>query len=193
MRRKHLYVVFASALAAALAMYGWQQSRTPRPASTTATAAVTTLRVQFGITDRAGRPWDGSVTAAGGEIVSVRNWRPRPGDKVEKTTWVLSTRQGPNFQRRAWEKEATTPPQPYVNVPGVIIDVRGSDARLSFQTKNGSFNLRTADVKTAAPLKLLNGAVEVDRVAGAESLSVSDSESEFATVAAGPAGDAWTA
>src|SRR5690349_20883240 len=81
---------------------------TQRPAASQTTAANDSLfsfRIRFGVTDTEPRPWDGSLTVSGGgEALCIRNWRPRPGDKIDGArAWSLSTRRGANFDRRPWE------------------------------------------------------------------------------------------
>ena len=80
--------------------------------------------MRFGVTDTEPRAWDGSLTVSGGgEALRIRNWRPRPGDKIEGArAWSLSTRRGLNFDRRPWEEEIPSGVVPYINSPGVIVD-----------------------------------------------------------------------
>jgi len=162
------------------------------PAPSLAADAVS-LRVQFGIADTAPRAWDGSVSVSGGEIASVRNWHPRPGDKVEGHNWSLTTRPGVNFTLRAWEKQRLAPPEKYPLVPGVIVDVNGSAAHLSFSTKNGNFDVNVSAFQPGRPLAFLGGAVLVDLVPSVQPISDPALNSEFATLAAGPGSELWAA
>lgn len=85
--------------------------------------SVVSFRVRLGMTDTEPRAWDGSLVVQGGELVALRNGHPRPGDQVEKTSWKLATRRGPNFQRRAWEEEVPSSPAGYILVPSLVVDV----------------------------------------------------------------------
>src|SRR5690348_14688737 len=71
---------------------------------------VVSLRVRFGVTDTAPSTWDGSVAVTGGEIVSMRDWHPRAGDRVGKADWSLATRKSPNFTLRPWEAQRVVGP-----------------------------------------------------------------------------------
>jgi hypothetical protein len=155
---------------------------------------VVSLRVRFGITDAGPQPWDGSLTVANGELVSLRNWHPRPGDRVDKSDWTLATRRGPNFVRRAWEEEQVNGVIPYLTIPGLIVDVKARPGtRVSFQTKNGSFDVDPRSVQTGSTLPLLKGSVLVDRVPSAAILSYSDYQNDFPTMLSGRDGEVWMA
>ncbi|MBL8233028.1 MAG: hypothetical protein JNL98_31305, partial [Bryobacterales bacterium] len=143
------------------------------------TAAV---RIEFGINDESARSWNGSVAASAGRILSVRNWHPRPGDKVEGNTWTLATRQGVNFTRRAWEAEALTDPTRYFLIPGVIVDASGQGAELKIETAHGSFNVRPFDLVPGTRTSFLNGAVVAERVPSTEKLSADGSNNDFAAL-----------
>src|SRR5215471_5443341 len=120
--------------------------------------SVVSFRVRFGLNDTEPKQWDGSLTVANGELLGVRNWRPRPGDRVGKTDWTLATRRGANFVRRPWEEEQVTPAVPYLNIPGLIVDVKAlAETRIAFQTRNGSFEVEPRSLAAGAELRLLNG------------------------------------
>src|SRR5207247_6393768 len=97
------------------------------PAAAIAAATVSFL-VRSGVHDAAPRAWDGSVALEGGALAAVRNWHPRPGDRVETDRWTLATRRGPNFQRRAWEEEPSEAPLVYPLTPGIVGDCKTSAA-----------------------------------------------------------------
>ena len=71
--------------------------------------SVVSFRVRFGVNDTEPRTWDGTLSATGGEVLNLRNWRPRPEDRIEgKTGWNLATRKGPNYRWRPWQPEPLT-------------------------------------------------------------------------------------
>jgi hypothetical protein len=154
---------------------------------------IISLRVRFGPNDTKPTSWDGHVSVTGGELVSLRNWHPRPDDRVGKTDWTLAAGAGPKFQLRPWDALPVTPYVPYVKVPGVIVDVKATaGTKLSFQTKNGAFEVTPANVRPGAPVKLLGGRVVVDRVAPSEVISNPDYQNDYATMLSGSNGEVWT-
>src|SRR5579883_333877 len=119
---------------------------------------VISLRVRFGPDDTRPTTWDGKVSVSGGELLGLRNWHPRPDDKVGKNDWMLAAEAGPNFALRAWEELPATPPVAYTKTPGLIVDVKATGStRLKFQTKNGAFEVTPALVRPGVPMKALAG------------------------------------
>jgi hypothetical protein len=146
------------------------------------------IRIEFGVNDQSPRSWNGSVSANSGRILSVRNWRPRPGDRVDGNAWTLATRQGVNFARRAWETEALTDPTRYFLIPGVIVDSSGQGAELKVDTPQGSFTVRPFELMPGTRASFLDGAVIAERVPSAEKLSADGSNNDFPTLLDLPAG-----
>src|SRR5207248_3134133 len=106
---------------------------TQRPAvsqTLTSDDSVLSFRMRFGITDTEPKAWDGSLmVSGGGEALRIRNWRPRPGDRIDGARgWALSSRRGPNFDRRPWEEEVPSGVVPYINSPGVIVELKSTAA-----------------------------------------------------------------
>ncbi|MBI1789183.1 MAG: DUF3604 domain-containing protein [Acidobacteria bacterium] len=156
--------------------------------------AVVSLRVRFGLGDREPASWDGSVSAANGEVLEVRNWHPRPGDRVDRRGWSLSTRKGTNFARRAWEEEIPSGVVEYLNIPGLILDVKATEATtLELATRQGTFVVTPRRVEAGSPLRALGGRVVVDRVPTARKLSAPDYQSDFASMLGGANGEVWVA
>src|SRR5258708_37404650 len=74
-------VIGAALLAAAL----FYTQRAAVSQTLAADDSVLSFRMRFGVTDTEPRAWDGSLTVSGGgEALRIRNWRPRPGDKIEE-------------------------------------------------------------------------------------------------------------
>jgi hypothetical protein len=196
MRRSTILSICAAAAVAAAAFYFrpagvvYSQSNAARLTGD----GVISFRVQWGITDTAPRAWDGSLTVSNGELLSLRNWHPRPGDSVSESSWKLATRGAPNFVRRPWEEEAVTPPASFMSVPGVIVDVQAaSGTRVSFRTANGSFDVEPHTLLAGAPVNFLGGSVVVDRVPPSEMLSTTAYQNDFPTMTSGRGGDVWVA
>jgi hypothetical protein len=156
--------------------------------------SIVSFRVRFGLTDGEPRSWDGSLSVSGGKLLGLRLWRPHPEDRLEGAAWKLATRAGMNFQKRPWEPELTSPPQPYVNPTGIIVDVQGgSGMRVRFATSQGNFEVRPFDLAPGVAQRFLNGGAIADRVPSAQSISSRDFQNDFATLAALPNGQVWVA
>ena len=153
------------------------------------------FRLQFGVTDGEPRSWDGSLALEKGELLNLRNWHPRPGDKIAgKESWSLSTRKGPNFQRRPWEDELTVAPEPYLLIPGIIVDVRATpETKVVFKTKNGEFPVSPSELRPGQPVRFLSGSVICDRVPAAQLLSTREYEADFVAILRSHTGEVWTA
>ncbi len=170
----------ATALALALLLpYVRSQQGSPNADPRAALLAnnVSSLRIEFGHTDKEPRSWKGQVSATGGEVLTVRNWHPRPGDQVAGTSWDLRTRPGVNFVLRAWEMERLTEPARYLNLPGVIVDTTAQ--QLSIETANGTFTVRPAELQPGAPTPFLDGAVRVERTTAAEAITPGGANNDF--------------
>jgi hypothetical protein len=177
-------------LAAAVAAIPYLKSQdATRPTAALLANNSAAVRVEFGVNDTAPRAWNGSVRAVSGDILTVRNWRPRPGDSVEANSWKLATRRGVNFVLRAWEAEALTDPTQYLLKPGVIVDVAGTPAtELAFRTDHGNFTVRPFDLTPGVPVTLAESSVLVERVPPAQRLSATDSDNDFPSVVSLPDG-----
>ena len=153
------------------------------------TAPKLALRVQLGVNDSKPTDWSGSLSARGGQIANLRNWRPRPGDQIDgNTRWRLRTREGP--QRTGldtYNRFLSLPLTTYVTIPGVIVDVEASgDTEVNFETPRGRFSVKPLDLTVGEPQEFLDGAVRVDRVPVAELISAPDSHDDFVALLSGP-------
>jgi hypothetical protein len=168
----------------------WSQQSVPL-----ADDAVLSFLVRFGVSDRQERKWDGTVNVSNGELLGVRDWRPRPENKINPpASWELSTHQGLNFRWRPWETPPPSGPAEYYWAPGVIVDVKAAaGTRLNFRTEQGRFAFNPRDVAVGKPAAMLEGAVIVDRVPAAELLSTSGYQDDFATMLSGSDGEVWAA
>jgi len=196
MHPKKALVLLALA-AAALAVWWLAADRTAAGASVLAAPAEssTAFLIRFGVTDSEPAPWDGSLNVSGGEVLALRNWHPRPGDRIQGTaSWSLATRLGPTFVFRPWEPdERLSDPPRYLLIPGIVVDVKGTPStRVNVQTKQGAFGFTLRELESGQALRLLGGRVSVERVPAAQLLSGPDFQDDFAViVAAGP--ELWVA
>ena len=188
-----------------LTLIAWQQravlfpQAAPSPSQTELAplldSSLVSFRLQFGVMDGEPRSWDGSLALEKGDLLNLRNWHPRPGDKISgKESWSLSTRKGPNFQRRPWEDELTVAPEPYLLIPGIIVDVRATpETKVVFKTKNGEFQVSPSELRPGQPVRFLSGSVICDRVPAAQLLSTREYEDDFVAILGGRSGEVWTA
>ncbi|MCP5116590.1 MAG: hypothetical protein GY953_37655, partial [bacterium] len=62
----------------------------------TPVAALAAERVQFsilfGVGDEEPATWNGSIRASGARVLSMEVWRPEPEDRIDGTSWQLSSR-----------------------------------------------------------------------------------------------------
>lgn len=121
----------------------------------------------------------------------MRNWRPRPGDRVDGHSWSLATRKGLNFVRRPWDEPLLRDPTHYLLVLGLIVDAR-ANTTINFKTRNGEFAINTRDLESGAPLSLLGGRVVAELAPAAQMISSTDYQNDFAAALSGN-GEIWVA
>ena len=186
MTKKPAFVLLA-AIFPLLALLGWQRN-TKTAASLATDGSVISVRIRFGVKDTKPTSWDGSLSVTGGEVLELRDWRPRADDRITgKNAWSLATTKGPNFVLRAWDEPRITGPIPYLLIPGIVADVKAAPgATVTCKTKQGAFSFKPHDVIAGHPLALAGGNVIVDRVATAQlKVSPPDYQSDFATILGG--------
>lgn len=152
------------------------------------------LLVEFGLHDNDERPWDGSISVTGGEILDLRNWHPVAGDRVRGDAWSLRTRREPNFDLDESGNPPKRLPSPFLLRPGVIVDVKpvaGSVFRL--RTVNGEFEVPYSELRDRGSVTRLNGDVEVKFAPTAQKLSIEGFQCDFPTVLANSLDDIWMA
>ena len=156
---------------------------------------VASVRIQFGVNDATPTDWSGSVSVTGGgQLAGLRNWHPRPGDKIDGSNFTTATRKGTPFAFRAWEETPLSPEAAYLLVPGVIVDVRSArTARVRVETKQGAFEVSPFALEAGQSEVALAGRVKIDRVPFTETVSSSERDADFAAVLAHPSGEVWTA
>ncbi|MBL8179863.1 MAG: hypothetical protein JNK48_34605 [Bryobacterales bacterium] len=180
-----LYTLSAVAvLIASLALFSQQGGPTTNPRNELMDGRTAAVRIEFGLRDTEPGDWNGKLSARSGDVLSIRNWRPRPGEQVSMAGWKLRTRAGINFNRRAWEQERLSDPDKYLNLPGIIVDVKGSAAtELDIETARGNFTVRPFDLELGSPATRLDGRVRIHRIAPGERISVPEINSDLPAVA----------
>ena len=157
--------------------------------------AVRSFRLEFGLDAAAERAWDGAVTVTGGDLIAVRNWHPRPEDRlVGRNEWRLTTHVMQHYTWRPWEDLPNTPVEPYFWSRGVIVDVRtGPGTRVNVRTEQGRFSFNVGDLSPTRGLTFLDGAVAVAEVPPVEKLSDDAYQNDFVAMLSGEGGEVWTA
>ncbi len=159
-----------------------------------ASGEIHTFRVRFGLTDVRPTSWDGKASVLGGQIASVRSWRPRAADRIEGSSWKLASAPGVKFRYRNWEPEPPYPVPDYLNVPGIIVSIDAeSDARVDIETAGGNLSFRLSQQPAGALRSYLQGAVVVERAANHSSVSDESFHNGFADTVAGGNGSFWVA
>ncbi len=156
---------------------------------------VRSFRIRFGLTDQVETKWDGTVTVSSGELLRVRNWHPRPIDRIEgRNGWSLSSRKMTHYRYRPWQITPSEGERAFFWPRGVIVDAKVQPGtRINVRTEQGRFSFNVDDVAPAASKAFLNGAVRVDQVPPAEKLSGPDLEDDFVTLLGGQGGEVWVA
>ncbi len=161
------------------------------------------LRIRFGLTDERPKKWDAGVEVSPGRVTHIGGWRFAKGDVVEGTTgWKATTRRVQqqnrgNNQRKAAENAARRNAEQ--NLPmadnGVVLSMTDvTDAtRVTVKTAQGDFDVRLADLKYGQVVERLDGAVEVELAAAAESLTTARSDEDYPAVATAADGTTYVA
>src|SRR4051794_11265540 len=111
MVRKIAIVLLPAAVTlAVLSFYNRSVVFSQSQSSPLAVDGVVSLRVRFGSEESKPTTWDGRVAVNGGELLGLRNWHPRPDDRVGKNDWSLKAEAGPLFNLRAWDELPVNPP-----------------------------------------------------------------------------------
>ena len=192
----HRKVAFASAAVAAavLTLVLCPSPAPAQPPTSLDDDDVVSLLVRLGVNDTAARDWDGSLELSGGELLGLRDWRPRSAHEVTGNTWKLASYKGPNFGFRGYHETQTVGTVEYIRSPGLVVDVRGNGgSRLMFATANGEFDFRLADTAFGRRLRLLGGDVTVEQVPPAERLTSDGYEDDYATILGSDGDEVWAA
>ncbi|MGA2133841.1 MAG: hypothetical protein ABSH50_16220 [Bryobacteraceae bacterium] len=155
-----------------------------------------TLRVVFGYQRAAVKNYDGSVRVAGGVLRSIAPWRFLENDAITgANSWKLEIR------RIIFENQPDAPepmaggPFPQNIVPaGIFVTVDSTASSIDFQTSQGNFSVRVADLSFGRELWFLDHDVEVQRVPTAQRISPKNvEEHDYPSIAVARNGEVWTA
>lgn len=158
--------VQALVVALAMAPQIWSQSSTQTTLRNPPSGANHALLVSFGVGDRAETKWDGSLEVDQGELVELIGYEMGIGDVVHPPRrWEMSTRPAFEFNRRNHDEAILEDlaPDTYLT-PRFYVYLRGSSStQVSFQTAQGDFTLRLADLPNLGVLEFLDGRATVGR------------------------------
>ncbi len=171
-------------------------------------AASDAVLIRFGFTDRQPADWDGSLSVSSGRIVSLEGWRFEDTDAVTgESAWIARTRplsvrksRGNNPKKLGARKQqqAAQGGGEAMADNGVIAQFTGvaADTLVSVKTARGDFSFKLADVSIGGPVRQLDGAASVERVAASQALTKADNRDHDFPVIATDANDgtwvAWT-
>lgn len=187
---KRLGVLVALGAAGLWLAPGRQAPVAARPAAGGETRS---YRIVFGETDTAGKTWDGTIEASGGEVASLAGWRFGEGDRLDETRgWTLATRVINLEDQRQGMTEVGGRAIQRLAEAGVVVKVRGpAEARVRVFTAQG--NLEFSNVPYGRKAVFLNGNATVERVPEPELLSDDTYEDDYPAAAVTRSGDLWAA
>ena len=162
------------------------------------------LLVTLGVGDRAQTGWNGSLTVRNGELVELVGYEMGLGDVIHPPRrWELATRPAFPFSRRPHDEDILVdlPPDTYLT-PRFYVYLRGSDAtEAAFETEQGDFAVRVADVPPVGRLEFLGGRATVARAPIAALLGRGDpggpderlTDNDFASIEVASDDTVWVA
>ncbi len=150
----------------AVAPMAWSQSSTQTTLRNPPSHASHALLVTFGIGDAGETVWDGNVTVRSGELVELVGYEMGLGDIIHPPRrWELSTRKAFPFGRRNHDEDILVdlPDDTYLT-PRFHVYLQGSAAsEILFQTEQGDFSVRVADLPAGGAMEFLEGRASVAR------------------------------
>src|SRR5580658_3640173 len=155
-----------------------------------------TVRVVFGYRRTAVKTYDGSLRVTGGMLRGIEPWRFLQDDAIAgPNSWKLQIR------RVTFENQPDAPqsmaagPFPQNIVPaGIFVTVDSTASSIDFQTSQGSFSVRVADLLYGRELWFLDRDVQVARVPTVLRISPKNAEEhDFPSIAVTHSGEVWTA
>jgi len=172
------YVVAVLVVLAAVAAFAGKRILYPEADSTPAAISsppTQSFLVILGVGDRAVTRWDGSITATGAAILSLRGWRFNATDSISGTdSWKLGTRQ-------AAVVNGTGP----FEENGVIVTTSAATGPVTFDVKTtqGNFSFSSQDVAFGTSKTFLNGRALAAQTPASLQLTSSPEEEDFPSMA----------
>src|SRR5687768_200878 len=147
------------------------------------------LRIRFGMKDKQGTDWGGTITPSQGKVETIHGWRWTAGDGAEGNSFKVSTRRA-QPQSAAERKRVQAGGQLPLSDNGIIVTLSGAaaDTLVTFDTKPGKAEFKLADVPYGKPLVALDGNVQVERVPAAAEWATTNADEDYPAIAAGKDG-----
>jgi hypothetical protein len=172
------YLVVLLVVLAAVAAFAGKRLLYPETAVTPAAISsplTQSFLVILGIGEKAAANWDGSITATGATILSLKGWRFSGADSISGTSsWKLATREVP----------AVGAPGP-VQENGIIVTTSAAAGPVTFDVKTtqGNFVFSSQDVPFGVSKTFLNGRALAAQTAASLQLTSSLEEEDFPSMA----------
>jgi len=191
------WAIAALTLAAAAA---WLTLR-PEAGSAQSTAPppdVAQFRISTGLLDKEPRQWTGRVTVQAGELVRVQGWRFSQTDRAAQDGAFAFQTKVANFENqlghgREYGQTDWNDPEMRRQIPqGLVVQVRGEAARVSFASEAGNFEFDASGVTFDRPLAALGGNAQVERLPVETRLSAAKVQDDWPAVAFSQTGERWT-
>ena len=175
---------------AAVAITCWRpwlalRAQAPYPSVSVLDTREQTVLIRYGVTDKTEKTWRGRLEPDGGnaQVLSVAGYHFQPPDRASGREWEFSTRLWmPNFLQVDLSAGRPGPRTVFPN--GIYARVSGdASARFRLETGAGAHLFALGDLAGGRMLAFADGNIEVEQVATPVSLSNSDSEADFPSIA----------
>ncbi|MDA2924532.1 hypothetical protein MYX65_07730 [Acidobacteria bacterium AH-259-L09] len=161
------------------------------------------VKLTFGLSDSEPMEWNGIAHLDKGEFLDLQGWVFTGSENVHSltTSWTVNSKVA-NFNTR--REPAGEPPLggrrrlPYGPSPtrpvGVWLKIQApSDAVLTVNTTQGSFEIRLGEIPDRDPLEVLNGRALVERAVDVFAVTQTSAQEDYPSVAAGRDGRLYAA
>ena len=182
--------------AAILTLATFNHLRHPKSVAAQPAADAITVRVVFGYQRAAEKSYDGSLRVTGGVLRGIQPWRFLQDDAITgPDSWKLQIRRIVfENQPDAPQSMAGGPFSQNIVPAGIFVTADSTASSIDFQTSQGSFSVRVADLSYGRELWFLEHDVQVERVPTALPISPkNDEEHDFPSIAVTHTGEVWTA
>lgn len=177
-------------------VFGLSEAPAAEPELATIPDNMVTLHVAFGSKGPMGKKertdWTGQLSVSGGRVRSIRLWQDDPRNSVEGTSWKLTTRHEIpwNTQQRKRGHEAMP-----LQDGALIIELVGAsdDTRVEFDTAQGKFGCKLAEVPLGKRKPFMRGLVRLSRMPNTAMIVSAPTEDDYPSVAVGPGGELYVA
>ena len=172
------------------------ESAAEKPTTAVLPAGVVTLRVDFKSKGKAKAKqptvWDGSLTVSKGQLIQIRPWQEDPRNRIEGNQWSMTTRRTIPWNRQQRARGHELMP---LKDGSLLVELSQAvpETQLEFQTEQGQFSFSVGDVPFGTGKRLLDGLVQVSRVANVATVLSAPTEDDYPAAAIGPDGKLYVA